>query len=120
MPKGYRRNVICLGCKAKREKTAPLPHTMSCRATKLKYDLSFYNLTAEQFVRMYTEQEGRCRICQIALGGIMLKKLNIDHDHRTGRVRGLICRSCNMGLGNFKDNLQLLRSAVRYLEETAS
>jgi len=117
MPKGYRRNVICQGCKAKREKQPAQLHSMACRAAKLRYDLHFYDLTAEEFVRMYTEQEGRCRICRVELGGIMLKKLNIDHDHKTGLVRGLLCRSCNMGLGSFKDNLVLLRNAVKYLEE---
>jgi len=120
MPKGFRRNVLCLGCKAKRERQPAQPHSIGCRVTKLRYDLRFYDLTAEEFVRMYTEQDGRCRICRTPLGGIMLKKLNIDHDHQTNKVRGLLCRGCNMGLGSFRDNVQLLRSAVRYLEETAS
>jgi len=120
MPKGYRRRVICLGCKAKREKTEPQSHSMACRAASMKYKLRWmYNMTAEEFVRMFTEQDGKCKICGSKLGTILLGKLNIDHDHKTGKVRGLLCRSCNMGLGSFKDNLILLRSAVKYLEETA-
>ncbi len=116
MPKSYARNVVCLGCKAKREKSAVQPHSLACRVANLKYGLRFYDLTAEEFVRMYIEQGGRCRICRVKLGGMLLRKLNIDHDHTTGKVRGLLCRSCNMGLGNFKDNVELLRNAVGYLE----
>lgn len=43
-------------------------------------------------------------------------KLYVDHCHKTGKVRGLLCHSCNIGLGNFKDNTLLLTSAIRYLQ----
>jgi len=42
-------------------------------------------------------------------------RLKIDHDHRTGQVRGLLCHTCNAGLGMFKDNIELLHRAIMYL-----
>jgi hypothetical protein len=43
-----------------------------------------------------------------------------DHDHKTGAFRGVLCRGCNVGLGHFKDNVQLLRAAIHYIEEHAN
>jgi len=56
------------------------------------------------------EQNGRCRVC--------LKDattLHIDHDHKTGIVRGLLCKSCNLALGFFNDDINLLIAALNYL-----
>jgi hypothetical protein len=47
----------------------------------------------------------------------MLKELAIDHCHKTGKIRGLLCKNCNQGLGQFKDNIDLLLSAAKYLYE---
>lgn len=46
------------------------------------------------------------------------KSLSIDHNHQTGKVRGLLCHHCNVGLGHFKDNIELLNSALDYLIKT--
>ena len=51
-----------------------------------------------------------CAICSI--GG----KLHVDHDHATGKIRGLLCRGCNMGLGNFRDSTVYLNRAIEYLK----
>jgi len=58
---------------------------------------------------------GRCRICQIELAG----GYHVEHDHETGKVRGLTCGKCNVGLGMFKDDPELLEAAAAYLRETA-
>jgi len=58
------------------------------------------------------EQKGRCAICG------EVKKLCIDHDHKTGLLRGLLCTGCNLGLGCFQDNMAILAEAQRYLRKS--
>jgi len=43
--------------------------------------------------------------------------MHVDHDHKTGKIRGLLCKRCNVGMGYFKDDPSILKKAVRYLEE---
>ena len=75
---------------------------------------SKYGLTQEDYDDLVRSQEGVCAIC----GGVELLPggLSVDHDHDTLEIRGLLCRQCNAGLGNFKDDPSVLREALRYLE----
>lgn len=68
--------------------------------------------TKEEYDQKMQEQHETCAICGKKVG----KELRIDHNHETGNLRGLLCDSCNWGLGNFKDNIELLRKAISYLE----
>lgn len=70
-----------------------------------------YGITLVQYERLFEKQSGGCAIC-----GRNQKRLCVDHDHISGRVRGLLCNSCNNGLGRFKDNPKSLRKAADYLE----
>lgn len=72
-------------------------------------NLEKYNLSEEEFEEMYDRQAGRCFICES--NPIQA----IDHCHRSGHVRGLLCRRCNMGLGYFRDQPDRLRQAIQYL-----
>lgn len=58
---------------------------------------------------------GLCDICGIEKLGYSGRRLAIDHDHKTGLVRGMLCQKCNIGLGNFNDNPELLEKAMKYL-----
>jgi hypothetical protein len=79
-----------------------------------KTDVAF---TVEEYEAMLTTQNGVCKICQgVSSDG---RALAIDHCHTTGKVRGLLCNNCNNGLGRFKDDPDLLRSAIFYLEGPA-
>lgn len=76
-----------------------------------------YGITAEQFDAMLEAQGGVCAICQSnGLNGRTGRTLHVDHDHGTGRNRDLLCDNCNLGIGNFRDDPALLRTAADYLE----
>jgi hypothetical protein len=74
-----------------------------------------YNITQADYEALYVFQGGRCAICWRATG--KSKKLAVDHDHKTGSVRGLLCSSCNRGvLGHLRDDVLALERAIRYLQ----
>ena len=75
-----------------------------------------YGLTDEDYISMLSVLSG-CAICGKIPDGEFnqTSRLHIDHDHDTGRVRGLLCHGCNIGMGHFKDNAKLLLAAANYL-----
>lgn len=73
-----------------------------------------YGMTFEDYERMSAQQGGVCAICAGSPSG-KRPFLYVDHDHGTGKVRGLLCNSCNAAIGHFKDDAERLRSAIRYL-----
>lgn len=79
-----------------------------------RQNLKSYGLTPEQYDAMLEKQGGVCAICRKAPPA--QRRLAVDHDHVTGVVRGLLCTSCNLGLGKFMESLELLRRAVAYLQ----
>ena len=72
-----------------------------------------FGVTPEQYRAWVNEQEGKCAICRQAPG---IRGLAVDHDHNTGKIRGLLCGNCNVLLGHAKDNPATLRAAAEYLE----
>jgi hypothetical protein len=74
-----------------------------------------YGITAEDYDRMMDEQGGACAICK-AECRIGLR-LAVDHDHDTGKVRGLLCTHCNQAIGKLHDDPALIRKAADYLEK---
>lgn len=72
-----------------------------------------YGLTLERVEAMRLDG---CQICGATNGGGRHGQLHIDHDHKTGRIRGMLCHGCNTGLGAFRDDPNLLRRAATYLE----
>lgn len=79
-----------------------------------------YGLTVERYDALNTAQGGLCAICgrTQAQANVRKKRLAVDHDHATGAVRGLLCDSCNIGLGRFFDDPCLLDAAAAYLRRT--
>lgn len=73
-----------------------------------------YGLTMEQFFTLY---DGQDRTCPICCEGLMLDEVQVDHDHSTGDVRGILCGHCNKALGLLKDSPEALRRAIAYLEK---
>lgn len=81
---------------------------------RLSWRLVRYGLTLDDYKVMLAAQEGGCAICGGPPNG---KGVNyhIDHDHTTGRVRGLLCHSCNTGIGNLRDDPERLERAAHYI-----
>ena len=84
------------------------------RSTVLK---NKYGLTLDQYMRMLGAQGGACAICGSSNPGASKQVFSVDHDHSTGKVRGLLCHDCNAGLGMFKEDTLSLRLAIDYLEK---
>lgn len=69
----------------------------------------------DEFNKMLIEQNGKCAVCLEELKMGVSGGGCVDHDHKNGTVRGLLCRKCNSGLGQFRDNRLFLESAIKYL-----
>ena len=70
----------------------------------------YYGLSPEEYNEIVKHQDGKCAICNLTL------KLSVDHNHTTGKVRGLLCSSCNTVLGHARDSIVILQRAILYLE----
>jgi hypothetical protein len=71
-------------------------------------------ITQEIYYSILSEQGGKCAICKTSEWGY--NGPAIDHDHKTGKARGLLCMKCNTGLGHFDDSFELLNTAIEYLK----
>lgn len=74
-----------------------------------------FGITADDYYEMLQAQDGCCFICKHKDE----KHLHVDHCHETGVVRGLLCKNCNHGLGNFRDNKEFLSNAIEYLDRNS-
>lgn len=79
-----------------------------------------YGITLEQYNEMKEAQNNVCLLCgnpetDVDKRTNKVRDLAVDHCHTTHKVRGLLCRGCNQGLGNFKDNTEVLQKAINYL-----
>lgn len=74
-----------------------------------------FGITSKEYNEMFLKQNGRCYICEKHQSEFK-KTLAVDHNHKTGAVRGLLCGSCNRGIGLFGDNIDLLLKSIEYLK----
>lgn len=72
-----------------------------------------YGMTMEDYEQMLKSQNGKCSICNEE----KQETLCVDHDHNTGKVRGLLCRHCNHVVGFAKDNIDILNNVINYLRK---
>lgn len=73
-----------------------------------------YGITLEYYNSLVLSQDGKCAICGRDSNGTRWR-FYVDHDHATGQVRGLLCHSCNFGLGNFRDSAETIEAALAYI-----
>lgn len=84
-----------------------------------KYLLRDFGISLSEYNKLLALQKGVCAIChhaeRVSRGG-KLKRLAVDHDHSTGKIRALLCQHCNQAIGKMRDDPALLRAAAEYLE----
>ena len=68
-------------------------------------------MSFEEYQKLGTEQDWKCAICKE-----YRDRLCVDHNHLTGKIRGLLCKDCNQGIGFLRDNIKLLENSIKYLE----
>jgi hypothetical protein len=80
-----------------------------------------FGMTLEDYEKLLREQGGKCAICEATENNTVGERKDwnfaVDHDHETGKVRGLLCNNCNRGLGLLRDSEELLRKAANYIEQ---
>jgi uncharacterized protein YtpQ (UPF0354 family) len=87
------------------------------KQNKLKY---IYGLSLQEFNLIYKQQKGRCKLCgrkirKQSINSLRSKTAMVDHNHVTGKIRGLLCCRCNLAIGLFDDNSSLLKKAAKYV-----
>lgn len=99
--------------KARREKLKEENYEKYCLDIQDRMLKQNYKISLEEYQEMLAEQEYVCAIC----GETCSKNLAVDHNHVTGKIRGLLCQRCNRGLGFFADSTHKLQNAIKYLKE---
>ena len=108
-----RRHSACKECDKARVKARHQANPERTRNNDLKRN---YGITLQEHQQMFEEQNGACAICK-GEGDGKWKKLCVDHDHKTGKVRQLLCRRCNMILGQAYDDISLFEEYIKYLQK---
>ena len=104
--------VYCKKCCSEKRK---VEYSLYFKAFRNGYLKRTYGISNDDYDKILKKQNGGCGIC----GKICKdeKKLfPVDHDHKTGKIRGILCNSCNNGIGRFHDDVNKLNNAVRYLK----
>ena len=94
-----------------------LPRCKPCMK-QYKRQLHFlrtYGISTQEYAEILIKQDNKCAICGSSGSGKESDRFVVDHCHTTGRVRGLLCWPCNIGIGMFKDREDLLKSVISYL-----
>lgn len=104
----------CRKCLNERTKNNP-NHKTNVRKNQLQKK---YGITLEQYTELFQKQQGVCDICSEPEMAKGKQNLAVDHDHKTGIVRGLLCHNCNTALGKFMDNKHILKNAIFYLDRS--
>jgi hypothetical protein len=98
----------CTSCDNEHQKARYAANQPSIRE---KRNAARYGLTVEQYRELLAKTDGKCSVCGDKHSG-----MHVDHSHRTGKVRGLLCKHCNLAIGHAKDSPARLRALAKYLE----
>jgi len=86
------------------------------REQNRKYNIQKYGITIDEYDALLEAQDGCCAVCGTLYPGKQ-GRFCVDHDHTTGKIRGLLCATCNLGLGHFQDDVERLQLAIDYLNK---
>lgn len=75
-----------------------------------------FGISIEQYDEMLKNQDGRCAICETHRSWFR-QAFAVDHNHKTGKIRGLLCAACNTAIGKLKEDLEIIRRAMIYLQK---
>ena len=107
----------CKNCSEKYRKIYYIQNKEKLKETAKWYMRQIrFNISKEDFNKKLNEQNFKCCICKENFNIKDPRSIHIDHNHNTGNLRGILCRFCNTGLGQFKDNIEYLNSAIEYLK----
>ena len=104
----------CTPCRKMHHQTVKHLRKKPTQEQKRNFLIRSYGLTIEQFDLMLKSQRNKCAICKTKEWG--RPSPSIDHCHKTGKVRGLLCNNCNRAIGLLKDNIGTLENAQKYLK----
>ena len=100
--------------------TSKYGYSSFCKICKRLKALNFnkykYKINYDIYNKMLIKQGNKCSICNLSFSDKKIKP-HIDHNHTTGKVRGILCSKCNIGIGQLKENINILYNAIKYLEE---
>ena len=132
-PANLNSEVMCKGCKQTFAKTVftklqIVNAVYICKSCAIHFNdiqqLKKFGLTKESYNTLLKEQNNKCAVCRASIGHISKNKTNcrlaVDHDHKTGKIRGLLCGSCNRALGLLKDSINNLQNAISYLKKSVN
>lgn len=85
-------------------------------AYKWRTRLYLHKITKEQFFDLLEKQSAKCALCDKEFPGIFGKDMHIDHCHDTGKIRGILCKVCNVGLGMLGDDIKGIEKALKYVK----
>lgn len=106
----------CKSCSNKRSAEYAKQHRDQIKAKRYSYKTR-YGISGQAYDALLKTQDGKCAICKTETCSTG-RKFAVDHNHNTGQVRGLLCSSCNTGIGQFKDSAELIGKAIDYLERS--
>ncbi len=110
---------ICRDCDKKRRKIYVGHNKLKLKHVDRKYHLARYGLTPETYSEILASQNNACFTCKKPQAE-STRNLVIDHDHNTGKVRGILCIECNLALGHAKDDIKILLNLIKYLQRSES
>lgn len=108
----YTKTCLCVDCNSFHYQTYSKKYPDRFTSWELK---NTYGITLEEKNELIKQQNGKCAICLMLFSAT--RHTHVDHCHDTKKIRGILCHTCNVGLGNFKDSPPLLSAAIAYLQK---